>query len=246
MIRHTAAAAFLLRDGFSGSVLTDFSANRCFLDGRPLRSPLWKREGYLVLTDLAPGEHQLVIRRAGFREETVLVRVAEGRPVEDTISLKPGAGYRFPQGTVRISLTLSQGQGPAAGQQVWLGTVPRSRLKLAQEKTEAGDEEAHLFCEGNPAQLPIPGHFLLADGKAPELAYLRSVRDDTGRFYPPMTLSHPRGTELIPMQAYTADASGKVEVLLRESGKLTGYAGGRLFETLLQAGGQSLEWKLEG
>ena len=246
MIRRTVTAAFLMRDGFSGRVLSDASSTRCLLDGRPLRRPVWKREGYLVLTDLAPGEHELTIRRAGYREETVTVLAAEGKPAEDTISLKPGEGYRFPQGTVRISLTLRRGQDAAAGQQVWLGTVPRSRLKLAQEKAEAGDEEAHLFCEGNPATLPVPGHFLLVSGKEPELVYLRSLREEKGRFYPPLTLSHPRGTELIPMQAYVADAMGMVQVLLREPGALKGFAGGKVFEALLQAGDQALEWKLEG
>lgn len=246
MIHRTVTAVFLLRDGFSGSVLPDASSTRCLLDGRPLRRPVWKQEGYLVLTDLAPGEHQLTIRRAGYREETVKVLAAEGKPAEDTISLKPGEGYRFPQGTVRVSLTLRRGQDAAAGQQVWLGTVPRSRLRLAQEKAEAGDEEAHLFCEGNPATLPVPGHFLLADGKGPELAYLRSLREETGRFYPPLSLSHPRGTELIPMQAYVADAMGAVQVLLREPGALKGFAGGKVFEALLQAGDQALEWEMEG
>ena len=246
MIRHTVAAAFLLRDGFSGQVFADASGTRCLLDGKPLRRPIWKREGYLVLTDLEPGEHQLTISRTGFREETVTVRAAEGEPVEDTISLKPGKGYRFPPGTVRVSLTLRERQGAAAGRQIWLGIVPRPRLKLAQEKTEAGDEEAHLFCEGNPALLPIPGHFLLAGGKEPELVYLRSLREETGRFYPPLALSHPRGTEFVPMQAYTADEAGTVQVLLREPGTLKGYADGKVFEALLQAGEQVLEWKLEG
>ena len=109
MIRHGMSAAYLLRDGFSGAVLTDGSATRCLLDGRPLRRPLWKREGYLVLTDLEEGEHLLQISRRGYRDEFVTIPVGEARPVEDTITLKPGAGYRFPRETVRVSLTLKKG-----------------------------------------------------------------------------------------------------------------------------------------
>ena len=246
MIRHSVAAAFLMRDGFTGNVLADASGTRCLLDGQPLRRPIWKKEGYLVLTDLAPGEHRLTVSRTGYREETVTVLAAEGEPVEDTVSLKPGRGYHFPQGTVRVSLTLRRGREAAAGQQLWLGTVPRSRLKLAQEKAEAGEAEARIFCDGNPALLPIPGHFLMADGKGPELAYLRSLREETGRFYPPLKLSHLRGTELIPMQAYLSDEAGRVQVLLREPGRLTGFADGKVFEEQLREGEQELEWKMEG
>ena len=115
-----------------------------------------------------------------------------------------------------------------------------------QEKAESGDGEAHLFCEGNAARLPIPGHFLLADKKAPELVYLRSLRTETGEFAPPLALSHSRGAEFIPIQPYTADGDGRVQVLLREPGTLTGFSGGKVFEAPLSAGEQELEWKLEG
>ena len=246
MIRRTASAVFLLRDGFSGATLTDGSSTRCLLDGRPLHRPLWKREGYLVLTDLEPGEHSLLISRRGYRDELVSIRVSAGRPAEDTISLKPGAGYRFPRETVRASLALRGGKDPAAGEQIWLGMQQRSRLRLAQEKAESGDGEAHLFCEGNASLRPIPGHFLRADKKRPELVYLRSLRGETGEFAPPLTLSHGRGTEFIPIQPYSADETGRVQVLLREPGTLIGFSGGKVFEALLSAGEQELEWKLEG
>ncbi len=246
MIRRTASAVFLMRDGFTGATLTNGAATRCFLDGEPLRRPVWKREGYLVLTDLTPGEHVLLISRSGYQDERVPITVGDGRPMEDTIALKPGAGYRFPQETVRVELTLRRGGAPAAGERVWLGVPPRTRLKLAQEKNEPGDAEAHLFCDGNPGLLPIPGHFLMTDRKAPELAYLRSLCDETGEFAPPLTLSHGRGTEMIPMQSYCADESGVVRVLLREPGTLMGFCSGAVYESPLQPGGQTIEWKLEG
>ena len=246
MIRRTASAVFLLRDGFSGVTLTNGSATRCLLDGEPLRRPVWKREGYLVLTDLTPGEHILQISRSGYQDEFVPITVAEGRPTEDTIALKPGAGYRFPQETVHVALALRRGTDPATDEQIWLGVPPRTRLKLAQDKTEKGDAEAHLFCEGNAALLPIPGHFLLTDRKAPELVYLRSLCGETGEFAPPLAIPHGRGTEFVPMQLYRADAAGAVRVLLREPGTLLGFCAGKVYEAQLQPGEQKIEWKLEG
>ena len=245
MIRRTVSAALLLRDGFTGAVLQSASATHCLLDGRPLRKPIWKKDGYLILTDLAPGEHLLRICRSGYRDELVTLQAQQGRPLEDTVSLKPGAGYRFPPETVRVSLALRRGAGPACGETVWLGMQPRSRLKLAQEKAEIGDTQAHLFCEGNASLLPIPGHFLLADQAAPELIFLRSLQEETGEFASPLALPHGRGTELVPMQSYRADEAGCVQVLLREPGRLTGFCAKSVFEAELQAGAQNLEWKLE-
>ncbi len=244
MIRRTVSAALLLRDGFTGAVLKDFSATRCLLDGRPLSRPIWKRDGYLILTDLAPGEHLLLICRSGYRDETVPLQIREGAPLEDTVSLKPGKGYRFPPETARVSLALRRGKVPAAGETVWLGLQPRARLKLAQEKTDAGDNTAHLFCEGNASLLPIPGHFLLTD-QAPELVFLRSLHEETGEFFPPMALSHSRGALFVPVQPYRADDLGCVQVLLREPGTLNVFCGGAVRQEQLTAGEQKLEWKLE-
>ncbi len=245
MIRRAASAVFLLRDGFTGRTLTDGSSTRCLLDGMPLRRPLWKKNGYLVLTDLKPGEHILQISRSGYRDELVPLQVSEGKTLEDTIALKPSTGYRFPKETVRVSLTLRHGENAASGKRIWLGVQHRTRLRLAQEKTEPGDTEAHFFCEGNASQLPIPGHFLMVDKKTPELTYLRSFHGETGEFTPPLSCAHGRGAELIPMQSYAADESGAVQVLLREPGKLLGFCGGSVYEAELHPGGQTLEWKLE-
>ena len=245
MIRRTVSAVFLLRDGFTGATLTNGSATRCLLDGKPLSRPIWKREGYLVLTDLAPGEHSLRILRKGYREELVPLLIREDRTVEDTIALKPGAGYAFSKDTVRVDLLLQRGRSLAAHERIWLGVPPRARLKLAQEKAEIGDAQVHLFSEGSPSLLPIPGHFLLLDPKAPELVYLRSFHGEDGEFVPALTLAHGRGAEFIPMQPYEADDAGLVQVLLREPGKLVGFSGGKVYETQLRAGSQTVEWKLE-
>ena len=245
MIERRVDAVFLLRDAFSGRTITDGAGTACLLDGMPLRRPIWKKEGYLVLTDLAPGEHELLLRRRGYRDETVTLRAGDG-PLEDTVSLKPGAGYRFPSRTVSALITLKRGKDAAADGQLWLGVSPRSRLKLAQDKTEPGDAEARLFCEGSASLLPVPGHFLLLDKKTPELAYLRSLRGEDADFAPPLQASHARGTELVPMQCYAADENGAVRVLLPSPGHLIGFSGGSVFEAELHEGEQTLEWKLGG
>ncbi len=245
MIRRTVSAALLLRDAFTGQTFSSGSSMHCLLDGRPLQRPIWKREGYLVLTDLAPGEHVLRVCRSGYRDELIRFTAEDGAPLEDTISLKPGKGYRFPPETVRVSLSLLRGGKPAPCERLWLGQQLRSRLRLAQEKAEAGDELVRVFCEGNVSQLPIPGHFLLTD-KTPELVYLRSVHGETAAFAPALTLAHVRGTQFVPMQSYETDDTGMLQVLLREPGTLFGFCGGKVFEAGLSAGGQDLTWKLEG
>ncbi len=241
MIDRTVSAAFLLRDGFTGTKLAGSSGTRCLLDGRPLRRPVWKRDGYLVLTDIAPGEHELLISRYGYRDELVKMEIRGGSPLEDTITLKPGQGYRFPPETVRVRLTVGRG-----GDRFWLGVKPRTRLVLAQERAEAGENKVRLFCEGSAALLPIPGHFLLTDSKAPELVYIRSLLDEECEFSVPLASAHDRGTELIPMQSYNADAEGSVQVLLREPGTLMGFFEGRVFSAELNAGTQTLNWGQEG
>ncbi len=245
MIQRRVNAVLLLRDGFSGRTLTDGAGTRCLLDGRPLRRPIWKRDGYLVLTDLDAGSHTLEILRSGYQAETLPLQVDGNTLIEDTVALKPGRGYRFPPETVRVTLALRRGGAAAAGARIWLGVRSATQLKLAQEKAASGDVEARLFCEGNAALLPIPGHFLLADGKAPELVYLRSLHDETGEFSPPLQSGHNRGTELIPMQSYAIDEAGAVQVLLREPGTMTGFFAGKVFEAQLHAGEQIVEWKLE-
>ncbi len=245
MIRRTVSAAFLLRDGFTGRTLTGFSGTRCLLDGRPLVRPIWKKEGYLVLTDVEPGEHELIVMRSGYIDEHVKMDVREDAAIEDTISLKPGAGYRFPPETVRVSLSLHRRKDAASDERLWLGQQPHTRLVLAQERAEAGETLARLFCEGNAGLLPIPGYFLFTDKTAPEIVYLRHLRDEEGAFLTPLCSEHPRGTELIPVQSYESDGDGNVCVLLKEPGTLIGFFDGRLFTAQLNAGRQTLAWGSE-
>ena len=102
MIRRTVSAALLLRDGFTGAALKNGAATVCLLDGKPLQRPIWKRDGYLVLTDLTPGEHSLSIRRSGYRDETVALTVTE--PAVRKVTTPVAASIVAPQ--VLSSFTL--------------------------------------------------------------------------------------------------------------------------------------------
>ena len=245
MILRKVSAAFLMRDGFTGRTLTGASGTVCLLDGRPLMRPVWKKDGYLVLTDIGLGEHELVIKRCGYREESVQISVMDDSVLEDTISLKPGAGYRFPPDTVRVALSFKNSINSASGIRIWLGTQTRTKLVLSQERAEAGESAARLFCGGSTAQLPVPGHFLMMDKASTELVYLRSFRDEKGEFSEPLRSAHTRGTELVPMQQYAADGEGKVQILLPEPGTLVGFFGDRVKSFSLKPGIQSIIWGSE-
>ncbi len=246
MIQHTVSAALLLRDGFTGKTFADGSGTLCQIDGEPLRRPVWKKEGYLVLTDLPAGEHTLNIRRTGYLEETLHLNTVPGQVWEDTVALKPGIGYRFPQGTIRASITLTRKGKPAGGAELWLGVSSRVVLKLAQDKNAPAEQMIRVFCDGSPSRLPVPGRFLALDKSAPELLYLRSLSGENAELTEPMGTPHARGTELLPVQAYTADENGMIELLLQRPGTMTAFADGKLFTAELKEERQSIAWKLEG
>ncbi|MBR1659655.1 MAG: hypothetical protein IJ705_05010 [Oscillospiraceae bacterium] len=245
MIRRAVSAALLVRDGFSGAVLGDGSGTRCILDGRPVR-PIWKRDGYLVLTDLESGEHSLTLQRQGYLDETVLLNSRRGSFREGTVSLKPGPGYRFPAGTARLTLSLTREKNQAvqAGTELWIGISGALRLKLAQDKSQELTEIIRVFYQGAASQYPAPGWFLAADEKAPELLFLRGLYEEEAELSAPMTSAHGRGTELVAVQPYVTDADGRVSVLFRQAGTAFMLCGGAWMQTEIQAGEQSLEWMI--
>lgn len=177
---------------------------------------MWKDGGYLVLTDLAPGEHTVTLRRRGYLEQTITVPVAGGQAWEGWTGLRPGPGYAFPAQTAWVELTLDGGK--AGGAALWLAPDGGGRLKLAQDKVQAGDREARVFCSGG--RLPVPGDFLIADRKKPETTAVECIQDGRALLARPLAHSHSRGTELMFAQQYRTDGDGRVRCVLRESGKL--------------------------
>lgn len=239
MIRRQVSAVVRLRDSFTGRILP--GSTFCLLDGQPLRRPVWKEDGYLVLQDLAPGPHQLTIQRPGFC--TAQVRVEAGCALwEETVDLLPGEGYRFPAGTAELTVEFAGRKTPADGEQVWLGMTGTAVLKLAQSRTEPSGAGVRLFAQGPEAALPVPGHYLIADPKAPEVVLLRSLREGLGVLEKPMAGPHPRGTEWVYVHPCAA-ADKSVRVRLCRAGTVWLFWDGVLAQTQVHSGPQAFVWK---
>lgn len=241
MIVRRASAALLLRDGYTARPLASGAAVFTWLDGRPLR-PLWKAGGYLVLTDLPPGTHLLRLRHRCFQEEILELETREDRCQETEIDLLPGPGYPFRGEPLRLTLTVSSGASPLAGEPVWAGWQGAVQLKFTRE----GKDEARLFCKGDPGRLPIPGWFLADDPKNPELVHLRALRGETGILENPLSAAHKRGTLLLPARRYTTGRDGTVHALFREGGAVGLLCRGAYKKVELRPEKQAVTWKLEG
>ena len=237
MIHRSVSAVLLLRDGFSGRAVAPTSAVRCALDGYPVR-PVRKAEGYLVLADLEPGSHTLSLRCPGYREETLRLTVSKREPVEREVDLTPGAGYRFPEDTACLRLTVPG----AAGEELWAGMSGRVRLKLAQKKKAGGETLIRVFCAGDPARLPVPGTFLTVDETNPELVRFLSVREEAGELAEPFGKDHARGTELCPARCFRTDEAGRVELLFPQGGEAHLFFRDRLLNAKVTPGDQELVW----
>ncbi|MCI8438610.1 MAG: hypothetical protein HFF73_03695 [Oscillospiraceae bacterium] len=240
MIRRHVSAALLVRDAFTGRALPADSATLCTVDGQRC-APVWKDGGYLVLTDLPAGAHTITLRRRGYLEETLTAPVADGRTWEGWTSLRPGPGYAFPAGTAWVTLRLLEKKKPLAGAAVWLAPDGGGRLKLAQDRAEAGNRELRLFYSGPESRLPVPGDFLIADRKAPETAALEFVQAGRAELARPLEYGHVRGKELMFARQYRTDGDGQLSCVLRQSGKLWVLWAGRLSELDIQPGENRLD-----
>ena len=244
MIRRHVSAALLVRDGFTGQPFSSGSALVCRLDGRSLR-PLFKAGGYLVLTDLDPGEHTLTLTAFGFHPETVALSIAGQQTLETEVSMRPDARYAYPSDTARLRLELAGSDGPLTGEEFWVGWPAPVQLRLAQN-VEAGEAgHVRLYCSGAPALLPIPGQFLLADRKQPELIRLWELRKETGGLDSPTAFPHSRGTVLVPAMRFHTGEEGKTELAFPRGGSVCLFCRGRLHETELHPGTAELRWTPE-
>lgn len=239
MIRRHVSAVVRLRDSFTGRILP--GGGVCLLDGAPLRRPIWKADGYLVLEDLAPGPHELQVRRPGFGPGRALLQAGDGL-WEETIDLAPGEGYRFPPDTAQLTVRFQGAGAPADGEQIWLGQGGPVTLKLAQNKTDAPQLRVRLFAQGPESALPVPGRYLIADPKAPELVTLRSLREGEGMLDQPMARPHPRGVEWVCVHPCTASGRA-VTVQLCRAGTVWLFYRGALAQTQVHSGPQEFVWK---
>lgn len=236
MIRRRLSAALLPLDSFTGETLG--RRVLCKLDGVPLNRPIWKRDGWLVLSDLPPGEHRIVFRCPGFEDATV--SLSGDVRTEEAVLLNPGESYAFPPKSVFLSLTLSG--LPDAQARVFAGMLPSRPLKLMRE-TKAEDSSVEMFVSG-PA--PRPGWFLLC-GKATEAAFFRRVTaEGAAETALPLTQPHSRGETLIPARSFLMTAGNAVKLPFRNPGTAYLFCRGKLKTVELRTGEKSsLEWNLE-
>lgn len=235
MIHVRVSAVCRLRDGFTGRPIP-LGASSCSLDGRRLR-PVEKPGGYLILTDLPPGRHLLVLRAAGYQEERAELETG-GAILETDVTLKPGAGYPLPPGSARLELRVTQKKSPAADRLVWLASSGGAELKLAQTWAAAGEDSFRLFRRG--AAVPVQGDHLLCDGKNSEIVTLRELIGETASLAAPLARDHGRGCVLLPAQRYRTDGAGALRAAFRAPCTAEVYAPERgLLASLALAAGEN-------
>ena len=238
MIHRVVSAALLVRDAFTGLPLVSGASLRCVLDGQSLR-PLWKPGGYLILMDLAPGEHRLRLACRSFRDQEQVFHTGDG-VWEQEIDLEPAENYPYLRDAALVRLTLEE----LSDAPVWAAVSGPVSLRMAQAPKKDA-REVRLLSRGPAELLSLPGWFLAADkGKAgPELVHLRELRGETGVFDAAMKKAHPRGTELFRARRLAAEADGRLEAVFRSGEKLFLLRGGQWLTAELKSGIQELVWK---
>lgn len=226
LVQRSVSAVLRLRDGFLGTPIENSGA-LFRIDGMPSQ-PQAKPGGYRVWTGLAEGRHTLSVSMRGFQTEELIVDIRPGQVWEGSADLKPGLGYPFGKDAVTVRLTVTRGGQPLADQPVWLAVADPAPLKLAQDKAEKGAQTLRLFCRGEVSALPVPGVFLLEEGKAPELVTLQAVEGEDGRLTAPLAHAHTRGKALLPAQQYRTDGQGRISVMLREAARLAVFCNGSI------------------
>ena len=236
MIRRRVSAALMALDAFTGQALG--KRVMCVLDGVPLTRPVYKSDGWLILTDLSPGTHSLSLRCPGFEEKTL--SLSGETALEETVLLSPGQGYAFPRGTVFLPLTLTGTAGTSA--RMFAGMSGARPLKLMKE-ADAGSVSVKLFVNGTP---PRPGWFLVGR-KTPEAVFLRRVSaDGDADAAEPLTQTRSRGDTLIPVQSLRVTAGTSVKIPFRGTGTAYLFCRGTLRTIELRTDAEArLEWTLE-
>ena len=209
-----------VRDGFTGRIL-EGSNLVCVLDGVPVR-PVAKPGGYLILTNLPVGEHQLLLRAAGYQDEYVEFTAVKDGYRELYVALKPGQQYLFRQSVIRLQLQLPD---ELRGCQIWISPPSVVECKIAQTKAESGSEQFRIFCKGNHMMLPIPGAFLIEDGEQSEVVVLKSLSEELGTLEEPLCRDHGRSRRLLPVQKYRCDEQGQIYAAFPMAGTAVVYTG---------------------
>ena len=244
MIRHIVSVVLLVRNGFTGVPMPPGSVLVLLVDGRRC-SVVRKPGGWLILTNLPEGKHELSLRCVGFHEEVLTVEVRSGAVWEQAVDLRPGPGYWFPPGTTHLTATVKTSAGrPAKGVELWAGKSGQTRVTVSQAKAE--QREAQLFCRGPIVRLPVPGNFLFVGGSAPELVYLRKLRaSGEASLEKPLNADRKRGEELFPVRRFRTGEDGTAELSFPGGGELWLYCEGQVRSVALEKEREALELVLE-
>jgi len=202
--------------------------------------PLAKPGGYLILTNLPMGEHQLTLRAAGYQDEYVEFSAQKDGYQELYVALKPGKQYLFRQSVIRLRLQLSE---VMSGHGIWISAPSAVECKVAQTKAEAGSRQFRIYCKGNPATLPIPGTFLLEDGENSEIVVLKSLSEELGTLEASLEQDHGRSRRLLPVQKYRCDELGQINAAFPMAGTAVVYTGNGVPQSLELTEGEN-KWDL--
>lgn len=216
MIRIHANLVVRVLDGFTGRVPAP-SSIRWTMDGQPYR-PIAKEDGYYILTNLSPGEHELVLWGRNYLSERLIVSGGE-QCQELLITMKPGRAYPFGQAVTWLNLQVSRKKQTLPGQRVWIAIRnPLLELRIAQDTIKAGERMGKCFFPASARTLALPRDMLLIDDAKSEICRLEELEEM--RFAAPLQYDHKRSKCLYPAQCHTADETGMIRAVFREPAQI--------------------------
>lgn len=216
MIEIQVSLALNLIDGFTGKPLRPAQA-QLTLDGQRAQA-IVKEGGWWVLCDLAPGEHQLEVRGAGFQPERITFEGGSGAQGM-RLRLKPAPDYRFGRRVTTLTVQLTNKKGEPLPHRTLYALLPgrENELRLAQDEAKAGVKQLKLYASVPPGNLPIPGLFRMGEGAQAEMVRISSAQEDgCYRLTNPLGRDRRRGCTVRAVAAYTTDEQGRAFLALRQ------------------------------
>lgn len=216
MIQINVSLALNLFDGFTGKPLKPAQV-QLFIDGERAKA-VTKDGGWWVLCDMAFGTHCIRICGTGFQTEELAVEI-NGRMQGLRINLKPAPTYRFGRRVTTLTVNLVGKKGEKlAGRTIYaLLSGKENELRIAQDEVKAGEKQMRLYTSVGTASLPIPGLFLMGDGREAELVRISGTQDGVMfRMTNPIGRDRKRGCMLRAVAAFSTDEEGRAFLALRE------------------------------
>jgi len=214
MIKIHVSMVLAVRDGFTGRPVLRNDL-RVFVDGQACL-PEYREGGYFVFTNLAAGQHEVVLKGNYYLDELLQVELDEKSMEQRVVSLKPSSNYPFGGSITQVMISILKEEEPAAGKCVCMAISTAAEVKIAQELVAAGSLSARLYLRGNVNELRLPANYLIADDKNSEICTISAIEGEVGLFMKPLSHNHPRSKMLYPCQTYTADKNGLLTACFKE------------------------------